>query len=93
MTDIGIIQDHFTAVKNLLARQQLVENLVHRQKMPRHDLVESLVHKQHLVELGRLLEKLASPVIACVLKSLSNEERKTIRQLASDVRKEQILPG
>jgi hypothetical protein len=39
-------------VQDLLARQKVVEDLVHRQDMrrqegPRHELVENLVHKQH----------------------------------------------
>lgn len=91
MTDIEIAQDYFTTVKNLLARQKLVKNLVHRQEMPRHDLVESLVNKQNLVELERLLEKLSNPVIARILEALPNEERKILWQLVRDVRKVEIL--
>lgn len=91
MIDLENVQDHFATVKDLLNRQKLVENLVHRQEMPRHDLVESLVHKQNLVELERLLDKLSTTVIARILEALSEDERQTIWQLVRDVRKEEIL--
>jgi magnesium transporter len=92
MSDIELIQDHFTTVKGLLARQKLVENLVHRQEMPRHGLIESLVHRQNLVELEKLLEKLAPSVIARILEALPSEERKIVWQIIRDVRKDEVLP-
>src|SRR5512137_2369133 len=91
MNDLESVKDHFATIKDLLNRQKLVENLVHRQEMPRHDLVESLVHKQNLVELERLLDKLSTTVIARILEALSEDERQTIWQLVRDVRKEEIL--
>jgi magnesium transporter len=91
MIDLESVQDHFATVKDLLNRQKLVENLVHRQEMPRHDLVESLVHKQNLVELERLLDKLSTTVIARILEALPDDERQIIWQLVRDVRKEEIL--
>lgn len=91
MIDLESVQEHFATVKDLLNRQKLVENLVHRQEMPRHDLVESLVHKQNLVELERLLDKLSTTVIARILEALPDDERQIIWQLVRDVRKEEIL--
>jgi magnesium transporter len=91
MTDLESIQDHFATVRDLLARQKLVENLVHRQEMPRHDLVESLVHKQNLAELERLLGKLSTAVIARILEALPENDRQIIWQLIRHVRKEEIL--
>jgi magnesium transporter len=91
MIDLENVQDHFATVKDLLNRQKLVENLVHRQEMPRHDLVESLVHKQNLVELERLLDKLSTTVVARILEALPDDERQIIWQLVRDVRKEEIL--
>ncbi len=64
------VQDCLREVQVLLARQKRVENLVHRQDMPRHDLVENLVHKQHLTELQRKLEDLHSADIAYILEAL-----------------------
>ncbi len=69
------VQLHLKEVQQLLARQKLVEGLVHRQDMPRHDLVENLVHKQHLAELENKLEKLHPADIAYILESLPLDER------------------
>ncbi|GBG12677.1 magnesium transporter [Novimethylophilus kurashikiensis] len=85
------LQEHFIAVQNLLSKQKLVEELVHRQDMPRHDLVESLVHKQNLAELQRLIGRLPTSVIARILEDLSEEDRKTVWALVHDVRKDEIL--
>lgn len=91
MADQESFQDHFAAVKNLLARHKLVEDLVHRQEMQRQDLVENLVHKQNLAELQRLLEKLESQVIASILENLSTDDRQIIWELIREDRKEEIL--
>jgi magnesium transporter len=91
MTDLENVKYHFATIKDLLNRQKLVEDLVHRQEMPRHDLVESLVHKQNLAELERLLDKLSAHVIARILEALKEDERQIIWQLVHDVRKEEIL--
>jgi len=91
MNDIENIQEHLTAVQNLLARQKLVENLVRRQEMPRQDLVETLVHKQNLAELERLLEQLANSVIARILEAVPDEDRQIIWQHIRDARKDDIL--
>jgi len=91
MADLESIQEHFATVKHLLARQKLVEGLVHRQEMPRQDLVESLVHRQNLVELEKLLEKLENPAIARILEALPEEEQQTIWKLVHDARKDEIL--
>ncbi|MCK9284885.1 MAG: magnesium transporter CorA [Rhodocyclaceae bacterium] len=62
-------------VRRLLSRQHRVEDLVHRQDMPRHDLVEDLVHKQHLAELRKLLDTLLAGQIAEILETLPSEDR------------------
>ncbi len=84
-------QDYLAAIRNLLSRHQLVEDLVHRQDMPHHDLVESLVHKQNRVELERLLDNLESQPIARVLEALPPGDRQIVWQLVGDERKEEIL--
>lgn len=78
-------------VTGLLQKHKLVEDLVHRQNMPRHDLVENLVHKQNLVELQRLLEQLDNQRIARILEALSDDDRQIIWQLVRDGRKEEVL--
>ena len=53
------VQDHLKQVESLLHKHTLLEEVVHRQEMPRedrHTLVETLVHKQHLAELRRKLD-------------------------------------
>ncbi len=41
--EIEDLQQNLRQVQELLLRQKLVEDLVHRQEMPKHDLVERLV--------------------------------------------------
>ncbi len=62
-------------IVGLIERQELVENLVHRQPMARHELVESLVARQHLTELRREVNLLHPADIANVLESLPLERR------------------
>ncbi len=78
-------------VTSLLQKHKLVENLVHRQNMPRQNLVENLVHKQNLVELQRLLAQLENPRIVRILEALSEDDRQIVWQLIRDERKEEIL--
>ena len=42
------LEDNLVQIQTLLAKMRLVEELVHRQRGPRQDLVENLVHKQNL---------------------------------------------
>jgi magnesium transporter len=82
---------HLTKVQTLLARQKLVENLVHRQDMPRHDLVEEVVHKQHLMELRRLLEQLSNREVALIIEALLPEDRLLALGEISEERTDPIL--
>ena len=61
------LEDSLRRVTELLQKQELVENLVHRQEGPRHDLVETMVHRAHLAELQRLLDPLHPADIADIL--------------------------
>lgn len=70
MNDIKSVQNYFTVVKNLFARQKLVGNLVHRQDMPQHDLAEYLIHKQNLNELETPLDRFEKPDVARILEAL-----------------------
>ncbi|WP_174873922.1 magnesium transporter [Vogesella oryzae] len=69
------LQENLLQVQRLIERQRLVEELVHRQDMPRHDLVESLVHKQNLAELEHKLQGLHPADIAYILEALPLEDR------------------
>ncbi len=82
---------HLAQVEVLLARQRRVENLVHRQNMPRHDLVESLVQKQHLAELHSLLARLDDTTVAEILKTLPEDDRLLAWEQIPDERVDLIL--
>lgn len=85
------VQHHLREVQELIARQKLVEDLVHRQDMPRHDLVETLVHKQHVAELRAKLESLHPADIAFILEALPLEERLFVWDLVKAERDGEIL--
>jgi magnesium transporter len=76
-------QDALERVHELLRRQRMVEDLVHRQEEgdDRADVVESLVHRQHEAELRALLYALDPADIAFILESLPTDERQAIWRL------------
>ena len=82
---------HLGEVQLLLARHRRVEDIVHRQEMPKHDLVENLVHKQHLVELQNLLRRLTATEIARLLEALAEEDRITAWHQVEERRCDLIL--
>ncbi len=86
-----LLEQHLAEVQLLLSRHRRVEDLVHRQEMPRRDLVEEIVHKQHLVELQKLLDRLDDDTIARILVTLSEEDRVSAWQQVNDARCESIL--
>jgi magnesium transporter len=85
------LEQHLAEVQLLLSRHRRVEDLVHRQDMPKHDLVEELVHKQHLVELQKLIDRLDNEDIARILETLPEEDRLMAWHQVSEVRCEPIL--
>jgi magnesium transporter len=91
MNDLENLKTDLDNIKNVLAKQKLVETLVHRQDMPKHDLVESIVHRQNSVELEKLLEKFSNHTIARILESLSDKEIQIVWHHVSEVRKEEVL--
>jgi magnesium transporter len=86
-------QNQLRLVKELLARQKLVENLVHRQvhEGPRQQIVENLVHKQHLTELRNKLERIPADVVARILEALPPDESLIAWELVSKERRREIL--
>ena len=83
--------DFMGNVRELLAKQKLVEDIVHRQEMPRHELVEDVVHKQHLAELRTLLERIPLAEIARIIEALEPEERLVVWYEVREERGEAIL--
>src|SRR4051812_4346126 len=85
------LQRNLREVQALLRRQKVVEDLVHRQEMPKQGLVEQLVHKQHLGELHARLERLHAADIAYILDALPLEERLEVWNLVKADRDGEIL--
>jgi magnesium transporter len=85
------LQESLQQVVDLLNRQRLVENLVHKQDMPRHELVENLVHKQNLAELQLKLDKLHPADVAHILEALPLQDRLLVWDLVKAERDGEIL--
>ena len=85
------VQAALAEIQTLLSRQRRVEDLVHRQDMPKHGLVEDLVHKQHLNELRARLATMAPTSIARILEALPQDESLMAWELISPERGEEIL--
>ena len=85
------VQQHLREVQELLARQKVVEDLVHRQDMPRHELVEGLVHRQHEAGLRAKLDSLHPADIAYILEALPLDERLHVWDLVKAERDGEIL--
>lgn len=88
------VQEHLEEVERLLAKQKLVESVVHRQverDARRPELVESLVHKQNLGELQRKLDTLHPADVAYILEGLPLEDRLVIWGLVKADRDGDIL--
>jgi len=85
------LQESLQQVIHLLSKHQLVENLVHKQDMPRHALVESLVHKQNLVGLQKKLDTLHPADVAYILESLPLDQRLLVWDLVKAERDGEIL--
>jgi magnesium transporter len=89
--EIEDLQNNLREVQELLLRQKLVEDLVHRQEIPKHGLVEQLVHKQHLTELRAKLERLHAADVAFILDALPLDERLAVWELVKADRDGEIL--
>jgi magnesium transporter len=76
-------QQALNQVQELLRRQQLVANLVHRQEegASKATLVENLVHRQHDAELSALVNGLHPADISFILESLPKDERQAVWRL------------
>ena len=91
MSEEKDILTNLEIVKELLAKRKLVEDLVHRQEMPRHVLVEDMVQKQHPVGLHSLLERIPLAEIAAIIESLEPEDRLLVWNEVREERGEAIL--
>lgn len=80
-------------VQKLLRRQQLVQNLVHRQEHgdQRAGLVETVVQRTHDAELQDLLQGLHPADIAFILESLPRDERQHVWNLVKSEHDGEVL--
>ncbi|UFS70209.1 magnesium transporter CorA [Geomonas sp. RF6] len=62
------------AVLELLEKQRLLEEMAHRQPLPRQEQVETQVHKQLRSDMRSLLSQLGTQEVVEILESLSTEE-------------------
>lgn len=85
------VEEALEEIRSLLQKHRLVEDLVHKQEMPRHQLVETLVHKQNLAELQNKLDRLHPADVAYVLESLPLDQRLVVWDLVKAERDGEIL--
>jgi magnesium transporter len=78
-------------VLNALARNKLIEGLVHKQSMRQHDRVESLVHKQNLSELSKLVLPLSDQAIGALLGEVDQADQLTLWRLLPPDRADAVL--
>lgn len=83
--------DSQQAILDLLQKHKLVEDLVHKQNMPRHDLVQSLVRKQNLANLQQILNHLHPSEVAHILEELPPDDQLFIWNQLNDEHKEPVL--
>jgi magnesium transporter len=85
------VQNTLRQILELLDKQQLVEDLAHKQGGPRRQLVESLLHKQHVVELQTKLAGLHPADTAYILEALPLARRLSVWDLVKTDREGEIL--
>ncbi len=83
--------DAAAAVRELLARQKLVDELTDRPDTPRHEPGEEAVDAQPMVELRALLERMPLDGIAQIIEKLDPEERLAVWHQVRVERGEAIL--
>lgn len=75
------IADLIRDIREVMAKNRLVEGLVDRAQENNHALIEKIVHKQNLTRLAKKLEKLHPADIALILEALPHDERMAIWEL------------
>ncbi|HQT43514.1 MAG TPA: magnesium transporter [Halothiobacillus sp.] len=78
-------------IREVMARNRLVEGLVDRSAEPNHALVEKIVHKQNLTRLAQKLEHCHPADIALILEALPFDERMVIWDLVHSAQDGEVL--
>ncbi len=89
--DPDALHRHLHEIQELLSRQRLVEDLVHRQHAPHQELVESITHRQNLGRLRRKLDQLHPADIARILEALPLDQRQVVWDLVRAEKDGEIL--
>ncbi|HEY0666058.1 MAG TPA: magnesium transporter [Gallionella sp.] len=88
------VQEHLKQVESLLHKHALLEDVIHRQELPREDrhaVLDTLIHKQHLAELQRKLDGMHPADIAFILEALPIEQRLLVWDMVKAERDGDIL--
>ncbi len=88
------VQEHLKQVEALLHKHALLEEVIHRQELPRddrHALLDTLVHKQHIAELRSKLDGMHPADIAYILEALPIEQRLLVWGLVKSENDGEIL--
>ncbi|MCB5186413.1 magnesium transporter [Methylobacillus caricis] len=85
------LQESLQQVITLLNKHKLVEDLLHKQEMPKQELVQTLVHRQNLAELQKKLDALHPADVAYILEALPLEQRLDVWDLVKAERDGEIL--
>jgi magnesium transporter len=78
-------------VEELIARQKLVENVVHAQHSDKQSLVENLVQRQHVSQLRDYLQPLHSADLARLLEAIPREQRIAVWNSLEDLKAADVL--
>jgi len=89
--DSDILQRHLRDIRELLSRQRLVEDLMHRQHGSHQDLVDTITHRQTLGWLKRKLDRLHPADIAYILEALPLDQRRLVWELVRSDKDGEIL--
>lgn len=88
---IANYQDSLETIREILLKHRMIENLVHKQDMPRHELVESLVRKESLASLRHIVNHLKNDEVAQILQVLPPGDQLFVWDQLDDDRKKSIL--
>lgn len=89
--DSDVLQRHLRDIRELLSRQRLVEDLMHRQHSSHQALVDSITHRQTLGWLKRKLDRLHPADIAYILEALPRDQRQLVWDLVRADKDGEIL--
>lgn len=78
-------------VLELLGKQKIVENMVRSQGSHRQEIVENLVHRQHIVDLQKVLSRQTPIEIGKILEAIPREDAERLWLLIDGERQNDIL--